>query len=172
MKLDLMPVVTEKQIVEIEEAANYVWHNYYKEIYSKEQIEYMLKKFQSKEAVKKQMSEGYLYYMLMCDENFAGYLCIQIQSDCIFISRLYIKPEYRRQGLSKRLIAHVDSIFSSKENELNHIKKLKLNVERKNIFAINVYEHLGFKRVRSVDTDIGKGFLCKEFVMERKVAGV
>ena len=33
MRIDVMPVATEKQIVEIEETANHVWHNYYKDIF-------------------------------------------------------------------------------------------------------------------------------------------
>ena len=33
-----MPVATEKQIIEVEEAAYNVWHNYYRDIFSKEQI--------------------------------------------------------------------------------------------------------------------------------------
>ena len=41
MRFDVMPVATEKQIVEVEQAANHVWHNYYKDIFSPEQIEYM-----------------------------------------------------------------------------------------------------------------------------------
>ena len=36
MRFDVMPVATEKQIIEIEEAAHYVWHNYYKDVFSKE----------------------------------------------------------------------------------------------------------------------------------------
>ena len=170
MRFDVMPVATEKQILEIEEAANYVWHNYYKDIFSPEQINYMLKKFQSKEAVKRQMSQGYVYYMLMADGELAGYICIILKTDYAYISRLYIKPEYRRQGLAKRTIAHFDAIFLSEEHGFDYIKKLRLNVERKNNFAINVYEHLGFRKLRAVDTDIGGGFVCKEYIMERKIS--
>ncbi len=170
MRFDVMPVATEKQIIEIEEAAHYVWHNYYKDVFSKEQIDYMLEKFQSRNALKQQMSEGYIYYMLMSDGNLAGYTCVLLKSDYACISRLYIKPEYRRQGLAKRTLAHFEAIFSNEELGFDYIKKLRLNVERKNKFAINVYEHLGFQKVKSVDTDIGGGFVCREYIMERKVS--
>lgn len=167
MRFDVMPVATEKQIIEVEEAANHVWHNYYKDIFSPEQIRYMLEKYQSREALKNQMSQGYIYYMLLADEKLAGYMCVLTQSDYMFLARLYIKAEYRRQGLAKRTIAHLDSIYSNPELGFNHVKKMRLRVERNNNFAINVYEHLGFYRVKSVDTDIGNGFVCKEYVMER-----
>lgn len=167
MRFDMMPVATEKQILEVEEAARNVWHNYYKDVFSTEQIDYMLEKFQSREAMKKQMSDGYIYYMILVDQQLAGYMCVLVQSNYLFLSRLYIKAEYRRQGLAKRTIAHLDSIYSNPELGFNHVKKMRLRVERNNNFAINVYEHLGFYRVKSVDTDIGNGFVCKEYVMER-----
>lgn len=169
MKFDLMPVVTEKQIVEIEEAADHVWHNYYKDIMSPEQIDYMLEKFQSKEAVKKQMSEGYIYYMILADNNLAGYLCVLLHSDYILISRLFIKAEYRRQGLAKKTLSHIDNIFLNSNLGYTHMKKMRIFVERKNSFAINVYEHLGFKKIRAVDTDIGNNFVCNDYIMERKI---
>ncbi len=167
MRFDVMPVATEKQIEEIEVAANNVWHNYYKDIFSKEQISYMLDKYQSKEAVKRQIENKYIYYMLLVDDQMAGYLCFKNRGDHIFISRLYIKAEFRRQGLARRSIALFDTMVKSEE--FRNIRKLRLNVERKNKFAINVYEHLGFSKVNAVDTDIGNGFMCSDFVMEKKI---
>lgn len=168
VRFDVMPVATEKQILEVEEAANRVWHNYYKDILSSEQIDYMLKKYQSKAALYKQIADGYSYYMLMVDGDLAGYMCVLLQSDCVYLSRLYIKAEYRRRGLAKRAINYFDTLLSSSD-DFNYIQKIRLNVERKNSFAINVYEHLGFHKVKAVDTDIGGGFFCNDYIMERRV---
>lgn len=169
MRFDVMPVATEKQILQIEEAAGHVWHNYYKDIMSPEQIEYMLKKFQSKEAVKKQMSEGYIYYMLLADNHLAGYLCVLLQNDSLLIDKLFIKAEYRRQGLAKKVMAHLDNIFTKPDLGFTHIQKMRALIERNNHFALNVYEHLGFVKLRPVDTDIGEGFVCQDYLMERPV---
>lgn len=164
-----MPVVTEKQLLEIEEAACNVWHNYYKDIFSPEQIDYMLKKFQSKDAMKAQMSEGNIYFMLLADGKLAGYMCVLLQSNHVYLSRLYIKAEYRRQGLARRTLSHLEAIFTNPDLGFTYIKKIVLRVERQNSFAINVYEHLGFKKVRSEDRNIGGGYVCNEYVMERNI---
>lgn len=169
MRFDIMPVATEKQIAEIEKAANHVWHNYYRGIMSPEQIDYMLEKFQSKEALREQIVSGNIYYMIMADEKLAGYMCYTVEKNDVFLSRLYIKAEYRRQGLAKKTIAHLEAIFSSPDSDYPHVEKIRLNVERKNGFAINVYEHLGFEKVKSADIDIGGGFVCEDYVMERKI---
>ena len=167
MRFDVMPVATEKQIAEIETAANHVWHNYYKDIFSPEQIDYMLEKYQSRAALRQQIADRNIYYMLLVDGESAGYMCYKNYGDHIFISRLYIKAEYRRQGLARRSMALFDNM--TKGEEFSGIKKLRLHVERKNNFAINVYEHLGFHKVKSIDTDIGNGFYCNDYVMERKL---
>ncbi len=169
MRFDVMPVATDKQVKEIEEAAYNVWHNYYKDIFPPEQIDYMLGKYQSKEALRRQMSEGYIYYMLLADDKLAGYMCLLPQSNAVFLSRLYIKAEYRRQGLAKKAIAHMDVVFGTPDAGMTHIKKIVLRVERQNSFAINVYEHLGFRKVRSEDRDIGGGYVCNEYIMERNI---
>ena len=127
----------------------------------------MLDKFQSREALKAQISSGYIYYMLLADGELAGYMCYIVKDDHVFLSRLYIKAEYRRQGLARKTIAHLEAIFLSPEHDFQHIKKIRLNVERKNSFAINVYEHLGFRKIKPVNVNIGKGFVCEDYVMER-----
>lgn len=162
-----MPVATEKQILEVEEAARNVWYNYYKDIFSVEQIDYMLDKYQSKEALRSQLAQGYIYYMILSDGEFAGYMCIYTKSDYVHVARLYIKAEYRRQGLARRALAHIESVFAKPEIGYSHIKRIILRVERDNSFAINVYKHLGFGIIGKEDVDIGGGFVCKEYIMER-----
>ena len=167
-----MPVATEKQIIEVEQAANNVWHNYYKDIFSPEQISYMLEKYQSRKAMREQLSKGYIYYMLLADDKLAGYMCMIIKTEYVYLTRLYIKAEYRRQGLARRAIKYLDTIFSNPEFSSMNITKIRLKVERENGFAINVYEHLGFRKVKAQDTDIGGGFVCKEYIMERPIKGI
>lgn len=169
MRFDIMPVATEKQIIEVEQTAFNVWHNYYKDILSSEQIDYMLNKYQSREALKKQIADGYIYYMILSDNQLAGYMCVLVQSNYVYLARLYIKEEYRRQGLAKRTVSHIEAIFKKPELGFSHIKKIRIRVARNNSLTINVYEHLGFKKVRSEDTDIGGGFTCKDYVMEREI---
>ncbi len=172
MRFDVMPVKTERQILEVEKTANKVWHNYYKDILSPEQIDYMLEKYQSKEALYRQLDEGYIYYMLMVDGEIAGYMCMIFKEDCISLTRLYIKAEFRRMGLARRSVSFLDSLFSSSREFYQNIDRIELRVERKNEFAINIYEHLGFKKVRSVDIDIGGGFFCNDYVMERPLSRI
>ena len=169
MKFDIMPVATEKQLYEIYETAVNVWHNYYKGIFSSEQISYMLEFYQSVDAMRKQIAKGYIYYMLLADNELAGYLCIKLVNDHVFLERLYVKEEYRRQGLAKKTLSHIESIFKKPELGYNHVKKIRLRVEKENRMAQDIYEHLGFNRIREENDDIGKGFVCRNYLMERRI---
>ena len=169
MKFEVMPIATEKQIIEAEQAAYNILRNYYKDIFPKEQIEYMLKLFHSKEAVRKQIAKGYIHMLLLLDGEIVGYMCYYGKNDCLYIPRLYIKPEYRRQGLAKEALARLEKLLQNPEHELTHIKKIRRNLSRKNTFAINIYEHLGFKKIREVTTNFGNGFTSDDYVMEKSI---
>lgn len=170
MRFDAMPIATEKQIIEAELAAQNIWRNYYKEIFPKEQIEYMLHLYHSKEAVKKQIEQGYIHMTILLDGEIVGYMAYYVKGDCLYLPRLYIKPEYRRRGLAKEAVSRLENIFISPEHGYQHIKKIRRNLARKNKFAIAVYERMGFKKIKSVNLDIGHGFTCEDYVMEKIIA--
>lgn len=169
MRFDVMPVKTEKQIVEIEKAANTVWQNFYRDILPQDHVDLVVKKYHSGEALREQLDNGYFCQMIICDGEFAGYFCYKLNSDHTLISRLYVKPEYRRRGLAKRTVEHLESIIKNEENGLSHIRKIRMYVNRSNNFAVNVYERLGFNKTRVVDRDLIDGYVCKEYVMERRI---
>lgn len=50
--------------------------------------------------------------------------------------------------------------------QANGNKGLYLHVNRENESAIRVYEHLGFVKADTMQTDIGNGFIMDDFVME------
>jgi len=44
----------------------------------------MLKKFQSKEAIGKQIKEGYFYYLVKVNEKYVGYTGFEIKEEELF----------------------------------------------------------------------------------------
>ena len=69
MRLDMMPIATEKQIIDMEQAVRHIWIEYYKNIFSEDQIEYMLRIYHSKEAIRKQIQSGTVYMILMSGDE-------------------------------------------------------------------------------------------------------
>ena len=72
---------SKKDLLAIEELACIIWREHYIPIVGREQVEYMLDKFQSAESMKEQIEEGSFYYILKLEEQYIGYLSFIIQSE-------------------------------------------------------------------------------------------
>ena len=63
-KLEFVEAVTDEQLHRLADLANEIWHEFFPGIITEEQIDYMLEKFQSFDAMKRQIAEeGYHYKM-------------------------------------------------------------------------------------------------------------
>lgn len=158
-------VITRKQILIIENLANEIWREYYILFIGKEQVDYMLEKFQSGNAIYDQINnEGYIYYLIHEDGNCIGYFGVQPKEKELFLSKIYIKSAERGKGYGKKVIRFLGQL--TKEKALSAIS---LTVNKNNSNAIKAYEKLGFKNMGSVVKDIGHGFIMDDYKMEKKV---
>ncbi len=166
MSLQIKKAQTDKDIEQIATAAAEIWREHYVTLISREQIDYMVERFQSKAAITVQIEkEGYCYYLLLDQGVMAGYISIKIEEKDIpslFLSKFYIRKECRGKGFGKETMDFLEA--ACKENKL---QKIWLTVNRNNSNSINIYEKLGFKKIRTQVNDIGNGFVMDDFVMER-----
>ena len=160
---DWTKIETDSQINELCALAKKIWNEYSTCFISQEQIDYMLEKFQSEQAVKRQIDyERYQYYFLEEDGRNFGYFAIQPQKDYLFLSKIYIDKEHRGKGFARQ--AFVNAIIPiAKERELPSIR---LTVNKYNIPSFCIYEKLGFVRIDSVETDIGGGYIMDDYIYE------
>ncbi len=54
-----------------------------------------------------------------------------------WLEELYIRPNYRSLGLGKEIFEYI-------ENSYSNIKRIRLEVERDNVRAMNLYKKKGF----------------------------
>ena len=66
-------------------------------------------------------------------------LPLKVTEEMGVIHDLYVQPEYRRRGISRRLL--VECLVKLK---MNGVKTVRINVLSNNETAINLYENLGF----------------------------
>lgn len=146
----------------IEALAREIWNEHYIYIISKEQIEYMLKKFQTAEAVKAQTEENYIYFLVTYENEYAGYCAIKPETDGIFLSKLYIMQKYRGNGLSKKLLDYILEVFLEKKPFRIH-----LTVNKHNVNSIAAYKKMGYKIFNECKFDIGNGYVMDDYEMQR-----
>lgn len=161
----LKKVNTTEDIEKVASLADEIWHEHYKGIISDDQIDYMVGKFQSKEAITIQLqSGGYQYYLIIEGEAPVGYIGLVLEERKIFLSKLYIVKEYRGKGLANKVFEYLKKL--AKENNKQSIW---LTVNRNNLDSIAVYIKKGFIKIEEQVADIGKGYVMDDYIMENKL---
>ncbi len=157
--IDVKPVTNIRELAQL---TSEIWHEYWVEILSPEQINYMVEKFQSEEAITKQIAEeNYTYFYIEQDNNIAGYIGLSKKENYLFLSKLYIKKDFRHQGIGTQVFEFIKD-FALK----NNYQRIILTVNKYNSNTIKAYNKWGFKEIDSVVTDIGNGFVMDDYIME------
>lgn len=160
----LIPVTTDGQLEVLGSVARTVWNEAYGDILSQDQIDYMLDRFQSADAMREQISQGYTYLAITVDGDVIGYTGYVPDDRGLFLSKLYILREYRGRGYARTAVDRLRDVATSLGLGCIH-----LMVNRDNKDAIGLYGHLGFRTVDSVDTPIGGGFVMNDHIMELRI---
>jgi RimJ/RimL family protein N-acetyltransferase len=157
-------VSTEEHIAKVVSLAEEIWTEYYTPIIGKEQVEYMLGKFQSKESVSEQIKSGCRYFLIEEVGRFIGYAAVQPKGDELFLSKIYLKSSVRCKGYGGKTVKFLETLARE-----GRFKKITLTVNKYNSDSIKAYEKMGFKNVGSVIQDIGNGFVMDDYKMEKAV---
>jgi predicted GNAT family acetyltransferase len=149
----------EKDFSAVAALAREIWYEHYDRIVPKNQIEYMLENFQSEKAIKNQVKEGYMYVLFKeSSGEITAYAAAKSEKTKIFLSKLYVKKEYRKKGIASRLISFISEKFGT--------KNMYLTVNKNNKSSIAAYKRLGFSVADCAVTDIGGGFFMDDYIME------
>ncbi len=156
---------TEDEIKALVSLADEIWHEAFSSLLSQSQIEYMLDKFLSVNAIKDSLKTGYEYYFLCDKDNVLGFTAICPKSDnTLFLSKLYIKKEYRGKGYLRDSFDFIKNCAKNKG-----LKSIWLTVNKHNDRAIAAYRKMGMDIIRSEITDIGNGFSMDDYVFSLSV---
>ncbi len=172
MSLSFVPVKSEADQKVLATIAGEIWRGYWPAIIGEEQTEYMVKNFQSFEAIQRDMAEhDYEYWLLIADEEVNGEIKRSIvgftgghnefETNRFFISKIYLYPEARGHGYARRVIEFYKDLLFARGFEAMY-----LTVNKYNELGIRAYKGTGFEVIDSVETDIGSGFIMDDYVME------
>lgn len=145
--------------------AQIIWNEWFPKIISQEQVNYMVEKFQSMPAIDKAIEEeGYQYFLEVLGDTPIGYMGVKEQEDALLLSKLYLMKPFRGQRRSNVFFEKAEEIAREKGKD-----KVRLYVNRYNYNSIRVYLRRGFRIVKEEKTDIGGGFICDDYVMEKEI---
>lgn len=165
--MEFIKVHTEPLISETSLLARKIWTEHYESIVGSEQVEYMLEKFQSSQAIIEQINKGWLYYILSDGEQWLGYIALlpEPATNSMHLSKYYVDKKYRGKGYGKESMEFIKTMC----REMN-FKDLWLTVCKYNSDSIAIYEKLGFTNAGPISSDIGSGFVMDDYKMTIKIS--
>lgn len=176
MAFKIKNLKTDEELNDVAALAEEVWTEHYTPLIGAAQTEYMIRVFQSPEKIKNDIREkNYKYFAVFPDgcEEQAAYLALQPDEKGVFISKIYVKKEYRRRGIAKMLIGFSlnfakeeinspDSVYDASKNKR---PCLWLTVNKGNSGSIEFYKKEGFLIDKEAVTDIGHDFYMNDYIM-------
>ncbi len=161
--IEIMECTNNAMLEETAALAAEIWHEYFSSLLTPDQIDYMVEKFQSSEAMKRQVeTEQYGYWQVRQDGTLIGYIGLQFQKDRLFLSKLYLRQESRGQGIASRMLAKVYDTA----REFGY-DRLWLTCNKHNRHSLDVYAAKGFVCIGEDVTDIGQGYVMDDYFLEK-----
>ena len=147
----------------IHKLVHQIYYPTYKDILSKDQIDFMLEKSYTVNALQNAMSEGQDFYVMAKDDDPLGFMAVTEKSEEILrIEKLYLLPETQGLGLGKKFIT-----FAVEEAKNRKKSLLELNVNRGNK-AYFFYLKQGFLVTQEIDIPY-YGYILDDYVMQKIV---
>ena len=144
--------------------AQQIWPIAYRNILTKDQLQYMLELLYSPDALKNQMAKHHTFLLAELDEDPVAFASYSLVSPAKYkLHKLYVLPYLQGKGVGKALIE-----FILEEIIPLGAERFILNVNRNNPAKI-FYEKLGFRVIAEEDVDIGNGYWMNDYVMEKMV---
>lgn len=160
-----LSVASTSQLSIIRDLAYKIWPTTYGHILSEIQLDFMLDKFYNVDYLANQL-ENQNQVFLLIEENdiilgFCSYESNYETTNKTKLHKIYVLPETQGKGIGKMVLKVVEKIAIDNNNNV-----LLLNVNRSNK-ALEFYKKQGYCITKTIDIEIGNGYLMEDFVMEK-----
>lgn len=164
--MQILPVKTDQEIHDVARLAEEIWHQHFTPIIGEDQVNYMVEKFQSYPALKSQIeTDGYEYYAVHAEDTLAGYTGVHQEEDALFLSKLYIKKDFRGRHMATEVFHYLIDLCKDRG-----LKKIWLTCNKHNDQTLKIYDHLGFVITDQQVADIGNGFVMDDYILTYQIA--
>ena len=166
----MRPVTGDEDARELARLAAEIWFGYWPPLIGEAQTRYMVERFQSEEAIRRDMAEHGYEYWFVADPATGGVVGYtggrpEPEAGRFFISKIYLMPAARGRHLASAVVRFYDVLCRERG-----LRSMYLTVNKGNDLGIRAYRGNGFKVVDAVESDIGHGFVMDDYIMERAVS--
>lgn len=157
---------TAGELSRVRAIADDVWPKTFREILSPEQIIYMMKMMYAPEVMERELASGYSFELLVIDGKDAGYMVYAPYDEpgTMKLHKLYLLEEYHGKGYGQKMLQHVIEAAESRG-----FTSVILAVNKQNLKAQKAYARFGFEQYKSVQIDIGNGFIMDDYWLRYRI---
>lgn len=162
-KIKIEPADME-DLPEIARLAREIWLVCYKDVISREQIEYMLDWMYSIGTMAKELSQDICYDKFLLDGKNIGFASYgpSGKPEKMKLHKLYIHHDFQKKGYGSKFLSYIFDRAKEKG-----FRSVILNVNKNNAKAIAAYKKNGFFIAESGKFNIGNGFYMDDHIMEK-----
>ena len=158
-----MRLLERDELSVVKSLAHDIWPRVYDYMISQEQISYMLTLMYNLDKLQQQWGEGVKFVLLEVEGMPQGFLSFEEKDECIFLHKLYLRPETQGMGFGKKmLLVAIDFAIDSKK------PNVELTVNRNNKF-LEFYMSQGFQIKEEKDFDVGGGYFMNDYILSLAV---
>lgn len=163
MHFEKLTAANRKELEEMSSMATEIVQEHFDPIIGKAQNDYMIGKFQTVDAIREQLEQGYEYFFVNDGEKRIGFLAFYPREEAMYLSKFYLYKKERGHGYSREMLD-----FVIRNARRRGLVSIELNVNKNNS-AIYAYEKLGFAAIRAEKIDIGSGFYMDDYVYSLEI---
>jgi GNAT superfamily N-acetyltransferase len=159
----VMRLLERDELSVVKTLAHDIWPRVYDYMISPEQISYMLSLMYNLDKLQQQLGEGVKCVLLEVEGMPQGFLSFEEKDECIFLHKLYLRPEMQGQGFGKKmLLVAIDFAIDSKK------PFVELTVNRNNK-SLEFYMSQGFQIKEEKDFDVGSGYFMNDYILSLSI---
>jgi GNAT superfamily N-acetyltransferase len=154
-----MRLLERDELSVVKSLAHDIWPRVYDYMISPEQISYMLSLMYNLDKLQQQWGEGVKFVVLEVEGIPQGFLSFEEKDECIFLQKLYLRPEMQGQGFGKKMLqVAIDFAIDSRKSSI------ELTVNRNNK-SLEFYMSQRFQVKEEKDFDIGGGYFMNDYIL-------
>lgn len=162
--LEFVRIDDPEHIAELAIFAEDIFREYFTPMHEPDKIDRLVEHLLSIETLTKAIAdEGYEYYFVddASASEHVGFIGMRPDDGFMFLSKFYLTKDSRGKGYGRAEMEFV----KLRTRELG-LQSIRLLCARNNTASIDRYEHMGFKRIASVNSSLGDGFEMNDYLME------
>lgn len=147
MKPEYKLVAKAKYIHLTAQLADELWHDTYKRYYPAKQLDLLVDRLQSADAIEADIDDDANYFIVLLADKPIGYFAWKMENTSLHLMHLYLKPEHRGKALGRDILASCERLARGEGKG-----RVWCKVHTRALPVLQFFKARGYRPLRPVET--------------------